>query len=170
MCFVVYVCVYVLFHLFVCLFINLLALYEKAEIAPEEKKPNHLIVAVSSDRGLCGGIHSNIAKNIKATIAAHQPSGDRITVVCVGDKVRTILQRTHSSNILMGFSELGKKPPTFKEASHVAQEVLNSGVEFESAEIVYNRFKCVNVMINFCMLAFFRCYVLFSGTLNGIWS
>uniref|UniRef100_A0A8C5BWL4 ATP synthase F(1) complex subunit gamma, mitochondrial n=1 Tax=Gadus morhua TaxID=8049 RepID=A0A8C5BWL4_GADMO len=36
-----------------------LALYEKAEIkAPEEKVAKHLIIGVSSDRGLCGAIHS----------------------------------------------------------------------------------------------------------------
>uniref|UniRef100_A0A8C5ECW8 ATP synthase F(1) complex subunit gamma, mitochondrial n=1 Tax=Gouania willdenowi TaxID=441366 RepID=A0A8C5ECW8_GOUWI len=36
-----------------------LALYEKAEIkAPEDKAAKHLIIGVTSDRGLCGAIHS----------------------------------------------------------------------------------------------------------------
>uniref|UniRef100_A0A673AXQ2 ATP synthase F(1) complex subunit gamma, mitochondrial n=1 Tax=Sphaeramia orbicularis TaxID=375764 RepID=A0A673AXQ2_9TELE len=36
-----------------------LALYEKADIkAPEEKATKHLIIGVTSDRGLCGAIHS----------------------------------------------------------------------------------------------------------------
>merc|ERR1712002_355744 len=42
------------------------AFYEKAEVAPLEDKPTKLVVAVSSDRGLCGAIHSSICKHIKA--------------------------------------------------------------------------------------------------------
>uniref|UniRef100_A0AAY4E396 ATP synthase F(1) complex subunit gamma, mitochondrial n=1 Tax=Denticeps clupeoides TaxID=299321 RepID=A0AAY4E396_9TELE len=35
-----------------------LALYEKADIKAPEDKNKHLIIGVSSDRGLCGAIHS----------------------------------------------------------------------------------------------------------------
>merc|ERR1712061_175911 len=45
------------------------AFYEKAEVQAEESKPQHLILACSSDRGLCGGIHSAVCKNIKAKLA-----------------------------------------------------------------------------------------------------
>uniref|UniRef100_A0A674ABQ8 ATP synthase F(1) complex subunit gamma, mitochondrial n=1 Tax=Salmo trutta TaxID=8032 RepID=A0A674ABQ8_SALTR len=41
------------------------ALYEKAEIkAPEGVANKHLLIGVSSDRGLCGAVHSNVAKMI----------------------------------------------------------------------------------------------------------
>ncbi|WP_289465693.1 F0F1 ATP synthase subunit gamma, partial [Klebsiella pneumoniae] len=47
-----------------------LALYEKADIkVPEGKDAKHLIVGVTSDRGLCGAIHSGVAKTIKNEIA-----------------------------------------------------------------------------------------------------
>merc|ERR1719381_206623 len=70
------------------------AFYEKAEIAPLEDKPTKLVVAVSSDRGLCGAIHSSICKHIKAM------EGEKLAVVCVGDKSRSQLQRTHADSIL----------------------------------------------------------------------
>lgn len=41
------------------------AFYEKAEVAAPEDAKNMLFIAMSSDRGLCGGIHSSVAKNIK---------------------------------------------------------------------------------------------------------
>lgn len=70
-----------------------IALYEKVEIKADEEKPNHLIVAISSDRGLCGGIHSGLAKAVKADLAEN---ADRNTaIVSFGDKTRQILQRTH---------------------------------------------------------------------------
>lgn len=70
-----------------------LALYEKAEVEVDEKKPNHLMVLISSDRGLCGSIHSNLVKFVKAAIA-EQPSDVNTMLVPCGDKAKAILQRT----------------------------------------------------------------------------
>ena len=76
----------------VCAFLS--ALYEKADIkAPEEKTGKHLIIGVSSDRGLCGAIHSNVGKAIKSEIASLTSTGKDVMVVNVGDKLRALLQR-----------------------------------------------------------------------------
>lgn len=124
----------------ILLFIFSLALFEKAEVLEEERKPKHLIIAISSDRGLCGSIHSNVAKNIRGIMAAR--GGDASTqVVCVGDKVRTIMQRFFRKNVLMHFTDIGKKPPAFLEASFIAQAILKAGFDYDSAEIVYNKFR-----------------------------
>ena len=47
-----------------------LALYEKADIKAPEDKKKHLIIGVSSDRGLCGAIHSSVAKQMKNEVTA----------------------------------------------------------------------------------------------------
>lgn len=70
-----------------------LALYEKAEIKVPEDKKKHLIVGVSSDRGLCGAIHTSVAKTIKSEITALSNKGKEVMVVGVGDKLRGLLQR-----------------------------------------------------------------------------
>lgn len=72
-----------------CLFV-LQAFYEKAEVAPEEDKPQRLIVAITSDRGLCGAVHTSIARSIRNELAL---GAENIKVICVGDKSRAILQR-----------------------------------------------------------------------------
>lgn len=70
------------------------ALYEKAEIkAPEDKGGKHLIIGVTSDRGLCGAIHSGVAKTIKSEIANLTSAGKEVMVVNVGDKLRGLLHR-----------------------------------------------------------------------------
>ena len=120
-----------------------LALFEKAEILEEERKPKHLIVAISSDRGLCGSVHSNVARYIRSLMAERGQDASSTMFVCVGDKVRTILQRQFKSNILMHFTEIGRKPPLFTEANFVAEQILSSGFEYDSAEIVFNRFRYV---------------------------
>lgn len=118
------------------------ALPDKAELEVDEQKPNHLMVLLSSDRGLCGGIHSSLAKAAKAAIA-EQPGTVNTMLVPCGDKARTILQKTHGKNILFHVSELGKKPPTFADSSTIAQEILDSGYEFDVGKMIYNRFQSV---------------------------
>ncbi|CAL8340081.1 unnamed protein product [Arctogadus glacialis] len=121
-----------------------LALYEKAEIkAPEEKVAKHLIIGVSSDRGLCGAIHSGVARQIKAQIAIMAGTGTDVMVVNIGDKLRAILTRTHGKHILMTCKEVGRKPPTFADASIIAGEVLNSGYEFDQGSVIFNKFRSV---------------------------
>eukprot|EP01137_Pigoraptor_chileana_P009544 Opistho-2@57994 len=116
------------------------ALSDKTHLKPDADKPNRLLVVVSSDRGLCGAIHSSVCKHVRAELAARK-EGDNIKLAIVGDKARTIIQRTLPKEILMHFTEVGKKPATFTEASAIAQEIINSGYEFETAKIIFNRFK-----------------------------
>ncbi|XP_071358233.1 ATP synthase subunit gamma, mitochondrial isoform X3 [Trachinotus anak] len=121
-----------------------LALYEKAEIkAPEDKAGKHLIVGVTSDRGLCGAIHSGVAKTIKNEIANLTGAGKEVMVINVGDKLRGLLHRTHGKHILMNCKEVGRKPPSFGDASVIATELLNSGYEFDQGSIIFNRFRSV---------------------------
>lgn len=121
------------------------ALYEKVEIPPgsqaEKTQPNKLVVVMSSDRGLCGGIHSNLVKAVKA--ALEEKEGDNTKIVACGEKSRQLFQRTHADNLMMSFSEIGKKPPQFCEATFIAQEILDSGFQFDMGKMYYNWFKSV---------------------------
>uniref|UniRef100_A0A665UWG9 ATP synthase subunit gamma n=1 Tax=Echeneis naucrates TaxID=173247 RepID=A0A665UWG9_ECHNA len=121
-----------------------LALYEKAEIkVPEDKAAKHLIVGVTSDRGLCGAIHSGVAKTIKSEIANLTSAGKEVMVINVGDKLRGLLHRTHGKHIMLNCKEVGRKPPNFGDASIIATELLNSGYEFDQGSVIFNRFRSV---------------------------
>jgi len=113
------------------------AFYEKAEVAPLEEKPTKLVVAVTSDRGLCGAIHSSICKHIKAL------DSENLAIVCIGDKSRAQLQRTNANNIIFQVGEVGRLPASFQDAGKVATEILNSGLDFSSGTLVYNKFRSV---------------------------
>ena len=75
------------------LFYIILAFFEKADIERDEAKPNHLIIAMSSDRGLCGAVHTNVAKSVKAAVAEKKEKGCNVKLICIGDKTRAILGR-----------------------------------------------------------------------------
>lgn len=51
------------------------------------------------------------------------------------------LQIFSGENILFHVSELGKKPPVFADSSAIAQEILDSGFEFDVGKMIYNKFK-----------------------------
>ncbi|XP_042866839.1 ATP synthase subunit gamma, mitochondrial-like [Penaeus japonicus] len=116
------------------------AFYDKAEVKPLEDKPQQVIVACSSDRGLCGAIHSSICKHIKAELAG---DASKAAIICVGDKSRAQLQRTLASSIIAQVGEVGRKPATFEDAGRIMSFILNSGYDFGSGKIVYNKFKTV---------------------------
>jgi len=111
------------------------SLYEKNEFADGEDK---LYIAISSDRGLCGGIHSGLGRTFKA-LHAESPVKK---AVMVGDKVKAILIKTMGDTYLSTFNNVGKKQSSFSDALDIAEEVLT--YEFDSADIAYNSF--VNVV------------------------
>ncbi|XP_014271428.1 ATP synthase subunit gamma, mitochondrial [Halyomorpha halys] len=112
--------------------------YEKAEVAPVSESPDKILIALTSDRGLCGAVHTQVSRQIRTEVC-EDPEHTR--VICIGDKSRAILQRLFGKNILMVANEVGRKPPTFLDASKIAQET--SRYNFSSGKIIYNRFKSV---------------------------
>jgi len=117
----------------------------REEAKPEGVKPGSsptLIIAITSDRGLCGAVHSSVARKIKSILAATDKP-ENIKIVCVGDKSRALLARAFPKNVLLAYNNFGKKPPTFADAQEVARDILESGYNFDQGIVVYNKFKTV---------------------------
>jgi len=116
------------------------AFFESAEVTQDETKPVHLVVACSSDRGLCGGIHSNIMKAIRAAVP-EKPAGTELKVIAVGDKQKALMGRLFADKVACHFIEIGKKPPVFQDAAQIAQAILSQDYDF--GELYFNRYKTV---------------------------
>merc|ERR1711931_227656 len=112
------------------------------EAAAPGAAPKELYVALTSDRGLCGAIHSSICKSIRNELLA-KPNIDNVGIICVGDKSRAQISRLFAKNILAVGSEIGRLPPQFGDASKIASAILNSGFEFNAGKMYYNEFKSV---------------------------
>jgi len=118
--------------------------YEQAEVkAPNEEKPKELFVAMTSDRGLCGGIHSSICKSIRNKLLERGEDLSNVGIICVGDKSRAQLSRLFGKQILMVGNEIGRLPPQFGDASKVAENILGSDFEYDVGNLYYNEFKSV---------------------------
>lgn len=95
-----------------------------------------LLVVISSDKGLCGSIHSQISKAARRRFEELKGNADLVTV---GEKVKAQLLRTHSDNLKLSFSGVGKEAPNFYEVSLIADEINKLG-QYENIEILYNKF------------------------------
>ena len=119
------------------------SLYEITDLSSEEtEKKKYLAIIVSSDRGLCGAIHSNVAKSIRADLAGELKSYDTKLVV-IGDKMKTMLVKKFASKFLLSVNDYGKKTPLFEDASRLAEQVIASGAEYDSGAVYYNIFRSV---------------------------
>ncbi|KAK6868906.1 ATP synthase subunit gamma, mitochondrial [Candida tropicalis] len=95
-----------------------------------------LLIVVSSDKGLCGSIHSQLAK---ATRKRTTELDGNVDIVAIGDKVKTQLLRTYSDKIKLAFNGIGKEEPNFTEVALIADEIAKLG-SYENVEIIYNKF------------------------------
>jgi F-type H+-transporting ATPase subunit gamma len=109
---------------------------------PKEGGKKRLLVLMTSDRGLCGAVHSSIAKEAKL-ILKNKPADVEYKVVCIGDKSKVAMSRVYPKDLLFTANDIGRQPPTFEDASIAANEILNSGYEFDEGQIIFNKFKTV---------------------------
>ena len=102
-----------------------------------------LIVAVTSNRGLCGGFNNNIIKRVQYLIQNDLKEND-VKVLCLGKKVKDVIKKTPNYFITEEltavediFSDL-----TFDRASTIANELMElyKQQQFSKIVVVYNRF------------------------------
>lgn len=121
---------------------------EPTEEGANPAKQRKLFVVISSDKGLCGGIHSSVSKATRRALKSEPitegssaiPVETDSPVMVVGDKSKAQLSRAVPKNIALSFNQIGRDIPTFSDAAGVADLIVKSGVECDSIVIVYNKF------------------------------
>ena len=103
----------------------------------------HLLVVVNTDKGLCGGLNSNIVKAAKLKAAELLGAGKDVSFYLVGKKGRAPLRREHPSRIGEGFDTSAVRTPGFTEAGEIAAELvaMYEAGKFDVAHLIYPIFK-----------------------------
>jgi len=103
----------------------------------------HLIVAVNTDKGLCGGLNANIVKAVKAKARALIAEGKSIEFYLVGKKGRAPIRRDFPKEIGKQFDTSEVRNPGFAEAEAIADELVGmfEAGKFDTAHLVYPVFK-----------------------------
>ena len=81
----------------------------------------HLLVVVNTDKGLCGGLNSNIVKEAKLQARALEAAGKTVSFYLVGKKGRAPIRRDYPNGIAAGYDTGNGRTPGFDEASAIAR-------------------------------------------------
>ncbi len=103
----------------------------------------HLLVVVNTDKGLCGGLNSNLVKQAKAKARELIAQGKAVEFYLVGKKGRAPLKREFPGLIGGGFDTSTVKTPGFDEAEAIANELiaLFEAGRFDIAHLIFPTFK-----------------------------
>ena len=115
-----------------------------ALLAGSGRQDTHLVVAVTSDRGLCGAFNASIVRHARARIIRPlQDQGKTVKLFCVGRKGRDLLRREFSSLIVDTVEDIARPRLSYDKAAAVAQRLTRmfEAGEFDVCTVVYNRFK-----------------------------
>ena len=106
---------------------------------------NILIVAISADRGLCGGFNNNISKEVRRRVKELENDGKIVKLILVGRKVGSVLKREMGDRIIGSFTGIQGDNLTFTKVSPVSLQILSLFEEnnVDKVEMLYNRFQSV---------------------------
>ena len=110
-------------------------LFEEAEAAPTATGKMLYIVS-SSDKGLCGGVHSSLSKAVRLKLIDN-PDAD---IAIMGEKCKSQLGRSNPRNVVLSFAGIGKSVPTFATAQDIADQIIALETQYDNIQIVYNSF------------------------------
>ena len=113
------------------------------------REAKHLVVVMTSDRGLCGGFNSTIVRGARRLIRDLLGKDRQVKILCVGRKGRDQLRREFGPLIVATLEEVGRPRLGFAAADEVARRLIlmfETG-DFDHCTIVYNKFKSAMTQI-----------------------
>ena len=111
---------------------------ELEDLSVEEFPDNNLLVVMSTDKGLCGGVNTILSRNTRNLIANLDKAGKSYKIFVLGDKGRSQLRRQYGDHFV-GTATERVMPYSFELASSIASD-LESG-EYDAVHLMYNKFK-----------------------------
>jgi len=109
--------------------------YKEKKAQEESEEVDEVVLCITSDRGLCGGVNSNVSREmLRLMKLKHHAS-----LIVIGDKAIQQLQKELSSKFVLTVSGVsGNKPITFHEILLVTDLILAN--PFQKLTIVFNYF------------------------------
>jgi F-type H+-transporting ATPase subunit gamma len=103
----------------------------------------HLVVVMTSDRGLCGGFNGTIVRGARKLIRDLKLAGKTVKIFCIGRKGRDQMRREFANDIIGTIEDVGRPRLSFDAAEAVAlriRHMFDAG-EFDVCTLIYNKFK-----------------------------
>ena len=105
----------------------------------------HLLVVLTSERGLAGGFNSSIVKLARQHAEALLAQGKEVAIVTVGKKAREQLRRDMGKRFVHHVDMSEVKRVGYENAREIAQDILDrfDAGDFDVATLFYSRFESV---------------------------
>ena len=105
----------------------------------------HLLVVMTSERGLAGGFNSSIVKLARQRLQDLLAQGKQVQILTVGKKGREQLKREYGNLFIAHVDMSEVKRLGYENAREIAEQILDrfEGGEFDVATLFYNRFESV---------------------------
>ncbi|PVH33040.1 hypothetical protein PAHAL_9G554700 [Panicum hallii] len=110
--------------------------------APSVDVKKNVIVAITSDKGLCGGINSTSVKVSRALHKLTSGPEKESKYVILGEKGKVQLVRDSRKSIEMTVTELQKNPINYTQIAVLADDILKN-VEYDALRVIFNKFHSV---------------------------
>ncbi|MBR1774324.1 MAG: ATP synthase F1 subunit gamma [Bacteroidales bacterium] len=106
------------------------------------KQENILIIALTSNKGLCSTFNSSVIKLAAKRIEDYQKQGHKINVMSYGKKGDAAFKKTENINYLGSNDEIWEAL-TFDNVNKEADKFMNDFLQkkYDRIEIIYNQFK-----------------------------
>ena len=104
-----------------------------------------LLVAISADRGLCGGFNNNISKEIRKRVNDLEKDNKEVKLILVGRKIGTVLKREMGDRIIGSFTGIQGDNLSFSKISPITLQIISlfEDDKIDCVEMYYNRFRSV---------------------------
>ncbi len=105
----------------------------------------HLLIAVTAERGLCGGFNTQVIRSVRAKARELLEAGKDVKILCVGKKGNDALKRDYEQAIVELISLREVRTVGFVNAAEISGRVIElfEAGEFDVCTLFYNSFVSV---------------------------
>ncbi len=102
----------------------------------------HLLLVMTSDRGLAGGFNATIIRETRRVIRELEGAGKTVKLVTLGRKGRDALRRDQRQRLIESRVEIGRPRLRFEEAETIAVALLAlyADKQFDVCTVLFNHF------------------------------
>jgi len=99
-----------------------------------------LLVPITSDKGLCGGINSGLIRQIKERINTSGSARSSYGIFPIGEKGSSALIRPFPDLIKSSISDV-KVPLNYPTVAAISQQISSQAADYDKIVVYYNEFK-----------------------------
>jgi F-type H+-transporting ATPase subunit gamma len=109
------------------------------------KDDTHLIVVVTSDRGLAGAFNTNIIRAVRKKAQELVAEGKTVLFYIVGRKGRPAIQRVAPKAIIGQYDTSHMKSPSYADAQAITDDLVDrfESTQFDVLHLAYSEFRSV---------------------------